>query len=118
MKRVLSMEYDQITVFGALAVFIILGLALVFGVMALARAIMARLKRIRGAAHAAPEAPVKLHPLEPLGVAGDLLAIRSNLLAVSRQLEDLERRIRLNSIAPPRTSRPAQPVGQAEAVSA
>jgi hypothetical protein len=112
------MEYDQITIFGALAVFIILGLAVVFGVLAFVRAINARIARLRAPAKMSREEPSPSYPLEPLGVAGDLLAIRSNLLAVTRQLEDLERRIRLNSIAPPRQSRPPQPVAPAEAVSA
>lgn len=43
----------------------------------------------------APEAPYV-----PMITAADLYAIRSNLDAVSRQIEDLERRLRLHSIAP------------------
>jgi hypothetical protein len=47
-------------------------------------------------------------PFDPAVTAADLVAIRSNLGAVSRQIEDLERRLRLGAAVPP-AARPGVP---------
>lgn len=94
----MDIEWSQVSAIGVLAAAAAVCIVLVVGIIGLLR----RLWRwIAGEAQPreTPKAPAKLEAVSPDSAvsASDIFAVRSNLAAVSRQLEDLENRLRLTA---------------------
>jgi hypothetical protein len=94
----MNMDWDQLGAVGALAGVALIGVALIYLAVALARGVTRWVFGRGGSPEVAPEPSHRSVPLDPQVTAADLVAIRSNLLAVTRQIEDLERRLRLGAI--------------------
>jgi hypothetical protein len=93
------MDWDQVTALGALALMALTGAALLYAAV---RFVWGAARWIGGKPGPSDDRPAPsrgAHFFDPTVTAADLVAIRSNLLAVTRQIEDLERRIRLSAIA-------------------
>jgi hypothetical protein len=94
-------EWSQVSALGVLAAGAAILIVLALGLVSLVR----RLGRWIAGGTSAPEAdqsagkPADPVIPDPIVTASDLFAVRSNLNAVARQLEDLESRLRLH---PPR----------------
>ena len=99
----MNIGWEQMLALAALAAAASVGLGLVFLAAVLVRGLF-RWAAGTGAPAARHRVEAVGAPLPPPGAlaASDLFAIRSNLDAVSRQLEDLERKLRL-SPAPERS---------------
>ena len=98
----MGISEDQLTAVGLLGVSLALGLGLLFLLVLLARQMWrwvtgARRQnsQVRGD-HSRQDPGSETAPY-PSTIASDLFTIRSNLAAVSRQIEDLERKLRLGS---------------------
>lgn len=100
----MNLDWNQAAAVGALATFALVGLALLYALLHLARGAAWWISGAQRASH--PVEPAARGPgrSDPVVTAADLLAIRSNLMAVTRQIEDLERRIRLSGLAAPKPS--------------
>jgi hypothetical protein len=92
-----SIEWSQVSALGVIAAAVAVCIVLVFGVVGLVRRVwtwVAGDRRLRETSKVSttPEAILA----GGVVTASDIFAIRSNLAAVSRQLEDLESKLRLN----------------------
>ncbi len=96
----MTIEWSQISAIGVIAAAVAVCIALVLGLVGLLRRIW---KWVAGGRETPVTPSVGPKPeaisLDSAVTASDIFAVRSNLNAVSRQLEDLENKLRLN---PPR----------------
>lgn len=98
----MGISEDQLAAVGVLGVALALGLALLFLLVLLARQVWRWVTGARRQNSQVHRVPSKQDPGSetaafPATVASDLFTIRSNLAAVARQIEDLERKLRLGA---------------------
>ncbi|WP_262268287.1 MULTISPECIES: hypothetical protein [Microvirga] len=90
---------DQLGSAVTLGIVLAVGVALVLLLVGLVRAVWRWMIGGTRSAKGARKQEPRLDPVEPIGPAGvtasDLFVVRSNLNAIARQVEDLERRLRL-----------------------
>jgi hypothetical protein len=106
----MRLDWDQAVAIGTLIGCAVLAFGVLFALLRLARSVG---RWVFGGSRP-PPAPSPSDrpaaPFDPAVTAADLVAIRSNLSAVSRQIEDLERKLRLSAAAPA-AARPGAPAG-------
>jgi hypothetical protein len=94
-EKVVSIEWSQVSALGVIAAAVAVCIVLAFGVVSLIRGVWTW---VAGQEREAPKVGATPEAILPGAVvtASDIFAIRSNLAAVARQLEDLESKLRLN----------------------
>jgi hypothetical protein len=109
----MGISEDQLTAVGLLGVALALGLGLLVLIVLLARQVWRWVTGARPQNSQVHGVPSKQDPGSetapfPPTIASDLFTIRSNLAAVSRQIEDLERKLRLSPHAHAGRDEPAR----------
>lgn len=103
----MKLDWDQAVAIGILIICALLALGVFFALLRLATGVG---RWVSGGSRPPSSPPPAARPAAPFDAtvtAADLVAIRSNLDAVSRQIEDLERRLRLSAAASARPGAPA-----------